>query len=85
VNSAYTDSFRKFLKQDPLIFWRQISHPVLVLNGDKDSQVPAKENVLGIVQALKSTPAKVNQMILPNLNHMFQNAKTGSTQEYSEI
>lgn len=85
VDSSSSNNFREFLKQNPLTSWRQINHPVLVLNGDKDSQVPAKINVGGIVNALKSTSAKVGHMILPNLNHMFQNAKTGSTQEYAEI
>jgi uncharacterized protein YijF (DUF1287 family) len=45
----------------------------------------AKVNVEGIVTALMKTDSKVDHRILPNLNHMFQNAKSGSTDEYADI
>ena len=59
--------------------------PVLIINGGKDSQVPAKENVEGIIKSLKISQKNVSHKIFLNLNHMFQNAKTGSTDEYAEI
>jgi len=85
VNTASSDSFKKFLKQDPLQSWKQVMSPVLIINGGKDSQVPAKENVEGIIKSLKISQKNVSHKIFPNLNHMFQNAKTGSTDEYAEI
>ena len=74
-----------FLKQNPLQYWEKVNSPVLVLNGDKDSQVPAKENVQGIVRVLNKTKSKVQQRIFSDLNHLFQKAKTGATTEYGEI
>jgi uncharacterized protein len=85
VDYASKDSFVSFLNNDPAEYWRQISVPVLVLNGDKDVQVAAKENVAAIVSALTKAKTPVESTILPGLNHMFQGADSGSTDEYGEI
>jgi pimeloyl-ACP methyl ester carboxylesterase len=85
VNTASSDSFQEFLKQNPLKSWQQVKVPVFILNGDKDSQVPAKQNVDGLIHALAANSLNVNSEIITGLNHMFQNAKTGSTDEYAEI
>jgi pimeloyl-ACP methyl ester carboxylesterase len=85
VNTASSDQFKTFLQQDPLDTWRQIKIPVLVINGGKDAQVSAEQNVGGLLKALKGNPAKVSQQIFPNLNHMLQTATTGATDEYAQI
>jgi fermentation-respiration switch protein FrsA (DUF1100 family) len=59
---------------------------VLVLNGSLDHQVPAQENVGGILAALREGGnAKVESAILPSLNHLFQTAPTGREDEYGSI
>jgi len=58
-------------------YWEKPDTPVLVLNCDKDSQVPAKQNVAGIVSAGKQGHSDVSNRILPTPNHMFQTAQTG--------
>jgi uncharacterized protein len=85
VDNASEDSFVSFLKNDPAEYWQQIRVPVLVLNGDKDVQVAAKGNVAAIVEALARGKAPVESRILPGLNHMFQSADSGSTEEYGTI
>lgn len=85
VDYASKDSFVSFLNNDPAEYWQQISVPVLVLNGDKDVQVAAQENVAAIVKALAKDQAPVKSKILPGLNHMFQHADSGATDEYGEI
>jgi dipeptidyl aminopeptidase/acylaminoacyl peptidase len=85
VDYASKDSFVRLLGNDPAEYWRQIRIPVLVLNGDKDVQVSAKENVAAIVGALAKRQATVDSRIFPGLNHMFQRAESGSTDEYGEI
>lgn len=85
VDYASKDSFVSLLRNDPAEYWQQISVPVLVLNGDKDVQVSAKENVAAIVDALQKRRAPVESMTFPGLNHMFQSADSGSTDEYGDI
>jgi pimeloyl-ACP methyl ester carboxylesterase len=77
--------FRRFLELDPRPYLQKITCPVLALVGDKDLQVPPKENLHEIELALnKSGPLTIIRQ-LPHLNHMFQNAKTGKATEYLEI
>lgn len=85
VDYAARDSFVDFLQNDPARYWQQISTPVLVLNGGKDVQVSAEENVTAILAALKKRKARAESKIFPDLNHMFQKAETGGTDEYGQI
>lgn len=85
ISSAESESFYTFLQQDPLPYWNKFTGKVLVLNGDKDSQVPSAENVAGIVSAIIHPKAAVESHILEDLNHLFQPAITGAADEYKEI
>jgi alpha/beta superfamily hydrolase len=83
--SAKSDSFYEFLQQNPLPYWNKFQGKALILNGDKDSQVPAKENMKGIVNAITAKGSSVESEVFIGLNHLFQPAKTGSVNEYKEI
>lgn len=85
IPSAESESFYKFLQQSPLPYWNNYQGKVLVLNGDKDSQVPAYENVSGIIAAINRPKDRVESHILKGLNHLFQPAITGSVDEYQKI
>lgn len=75
-----------FLKFDPASALQKVKCPVLAINGDKDLQVPADVNIDAIKKALvKGGNSKVTTKVLPNLNHLFQECKTGSTDEYATI
>jgi pimeloyl-ACP methyl ester carboxylesterase len=75
-----------FIKHNPALALEKVKCPVLALNGAKDLQVPPKENLFAIKNALeKSGNKKATTIELPNLNHLFQECKTGSLEEYSEI
>lgn len=77
---------RASLLADPPADWRGVRASVLVLNGSLDHQVPAKENVAGILGALKAGGNyRVESAILPSLNHLFQTAGTGAEDEYARI
>jgi len=66
--------------------WRKVRCPVLVLNGSLDHQVPAAENVAGIVSALKEGGNRfVRSEVLPSLNHGFQTVKTGALDEGVDV
>jgi hypothetical protein len=60
--------------------------PVLALNGDKDVQVIASQNLPEIEKALKKAGnKKYKTVLLPNLNHLFQECETGLPDEYFSI
>ena len=78
--------FRFFLGYDPYPTLTKVKVPVLAINGEKDLQVPSKENLEMIKKALKKGGNKNYKVIeLPGLNHLFQTAETGSPAEYSKI
>ena len=78
--------FRYFVKFEPKDYLEKVKCPVLVLNGEKDLQVAAKTNMEGIKNALiKARNKNVTLKEYPNLNHLFQECKTGATEEYGSI
>lgn len=77
---------RASLMSDAPAFWRKVRCPVLALNGALDRQVPATENLTGLVKALRAGGnRKVESAVLASLNHSFQSAKTGREDEYAGI
>jgi hypothetical protein len=78
--------FRAFLDYDPVPALQKTACPVLVLNGEKDLQVPPKENLSKIKKALEDGGNKdFLTTELPGLNHLFQHGPTGSPTEYGAI
>lgn len=75
-----------FLTYDPKPTLTKVKCPVLAINGEKDLQVPSKENLSAIEEALIAGGNK-NFIIkeLPGLNHLFQTAQTGLPAEYVKI
>lgn len=75
-----------FINYDPAPALEKVSCPVLAINGAKDLQVPAKENLAAIKHALeKGGNPNITTVELPGLNHLFQEADTGAPSEYGEI
>jgi fermentation-respiration switch protein FrsA (DUF1100 family) len=86
LKMLFTPWFRFFLTYDPKPALMKVKCPVLVLNGEKDLQVPPKENLKAIEGALKAGGNKHYTIKeLPGLNHLFQTAQTGSPAEYMKI
>jgi pimeloyl-ACP methyl ester carboxylesterase len=75
---------RYFLAYDPAPTLASLKVPVLALNGSLDVQVPAREDLAAAREALKSNP-KATAIELPGMNHLLQDAKTGSPNEYNNI
>jgi pimeloyl-ACP methyl ester carboxylesterase len=77
---------RYFVMFDPAALFTGISCPVLALNGEKDSQVLPEQNIAAIKMGLERAGNHVSDtMILPGLNHLFQNCITGLPNEYATI
>jgi pimeloyl-ACP methyl ester carboxylesterase len=86
VSWAAKPFLRATLLSNPQVAWRQVQCPVLALGGSLDHQVPAKENLAGIIAALSAGGnKKVESAELLSLNHLFQTAKTGAEDEYDKI
>jgi len=78
--------FRYFLSYDPAPTLRKVRCPVLAVNGEKDLQVPARENLQAVAAALKAGGnANVTTKELRGLNHLFQKCATGAPSEYATI
>ncbi|KUJ61692.1 hypothetical protein AR687_12205 [Flavobacteriaceae bacterium CRH] len=78
--------FYNFIKIEPVSILEKVKCPVLALNGSKDLQVPAEANLEVIKKTLaKAGNKKVTAKTLPDLNHLFQECKTGSPDEYQKI
>lgn len=84
--TSITDSewFTTFIKYNPEKNLSKIKAKAFILNGEKDVQVTAKENLEGWKKGL-SHNKKATIKSYPNLNHLFQSAKTGMPDEYGEI
>jgi uncharacterized protein len=78
--------FRFFLDYNPLPVLEVLKTPVLALYGQKDLQVPSKTNLPLMQKALQDAGNKdADVRALPELNHMFQQAFSGTPAEYPAI
>ncbi len=78
--------FRYFLAYDPAPALAAVKCPVLALFGAKDMQVAAKQNLPVMEQAFKQGGNRdATLKIIPEANHLFQQAKTGSPSEYASL
>jgi pimeloyl-ACP methyl ester carboxylesterase len=78
-----TPWFRFFLGHDPRQLLERTRVPVLAICGELDLQVDPKQNLPAIREALRrggNPDYTVTE--LPGLNHLFQEAETGSPTEY---
>jgi uncharacterized protein len=81
-----TPWFRYFIMYDPKPVLMKVKCPVLAINGERDLQVPADENLTAIAWALKAGGNTDYATIkLPGLNHLLQTSKTGMISEYRTI
>ncbi|MCL1850620.1 MAG: alpha/beta fold hydrolase [Bacteroidetes bacterium] len=83
----FTSKFYQYLiKYDPAPTLAQVRCPVLALNGEKDVQVSAEENLNAIEKIfLESGNTDITIKKISKLNHLFQTSQTGNVSEYAEI
>ncbi|HYG49890.1 MAG TPA: alpha/beta fold hydrolase [Flavobacteriales bacterium] len=87
IISTYTTPWMYyFIKYDPAPTLQKLKCAVLAVNGSKDLQVPSKQNLDAIkINLSKGRNNKSETIEFPGLNHLFQECKTGSPDEYGEI
>jgi fermentation-respiration switch protein FrsA (DUF1100 family) len=77
--------FRQFLSLDPLEVYPRIDAPVLAVYGELDLQVPPEPNADLIRRALSPPGRRAEVIVLPEINHQMQHARTGLPVEYGQI
>lgn len=79
--------WQQFLTLDPRPALREMTQPVLALNGSLDLQVAADQNLTEIERVFEEA-GKSDQLTaieFEGLNHLFQPATTGGMDEYGQI
>ena len=85
-NAMIRPWYRNFLQLNPKTHLTKVSCPVFALNGEKDTQVNASDNLNAIKKALeKGKNYRYETKMYPNLNHLFQICETGEADEYGRI
>lgn len=83
-NAMITPGYRSFLALDPVQFIEKVTCPVLAINGENDTQVPAMKNLAAIKKALeRGVNNRGKTKSYPGLNHLFQESITGEMNEYA--
>ncbi|MBZ0295553.1 MAG: alpha/beta fold hydrolase [Anaerolineae bacterium] len=76
--------FQYFLTFDPTEAWAQVDVPVLAFFGELDTQVDADQNIPALEQALAGNE-NLTIKVFPTANHLYQDAVTGSPNEYASL
>lgn len=75
-----------YMGYDPMPVLKQVKCPVMLLFGELDTQVTADQNKELMHEALKNAGnSSVYSVTIPKANHMFQEAVTGSPNEYATL
>ncbi|MEP7353858.1 MAG: alpha/beta fold hydrolase [Acidobacteriota bacterium] len=83
---ANMPELRAIVLSNPAEALRRIKVPVLALNGERDLQVPAAQNLRGVAIALAEADNQdVTTVALPGLNHLFQRCITCQVAEYGDL
>ena len=86
IAQLQTPWMKTFLAINPAEYLRKVRIPVLALNGSRDLQVIADQNLSAVDAALKEAGNTRYRIVkLDGLNHLFQHAVTGLPEEYGKI
>ncbi len=86
VNQLTKIWWRAFISLKPAEYLREVKCPTLAIFGEKDLQVPSKENIEKLeTLASKNSNMKVEIKEFEDLNHLFQECTTGMPNEYAQI
>ena len=73
------------IKFNPEEYFKGLNCPLLAVYGEKDFQVPAKENSKALKSSMKRNKIKGEIVLIDDANHLFQTSETGLLDEYSQI
>jgi len=84
VASTLTPWFRNFIMHDPADIIREVNVPTLCLLGELDIQVRPEVNIPPLEEALVDN-SDYSIVVIEGANHLFQEAVTGSVEEYAVL
>lgn len=84
LSNFFIPWFITFANLDPAVYLKDVQVPVMAVNGGKDVQVIAVDNLKAFEKALPPNDKHLFKQY-PGLNHLFQTAPTGAVLEYAEI
>lgn len=86
LSSMYGSAqMQSLLFYDPAEDLSELSIPVLVIYGGKDSQVPVSLNETPARDALREAGTEFQITVMDNANHLFQEAESGDVREYATL
>lgn len=77
--------WRFFIRYDPGPQLRFVDCPILALFGGRDLQVPVDPNAFMMELYIARDGGKNEVKVFPDVNHLFQRAKTGAIDEYGRL
>jgi pimeloyl-ACP methyl ester carboxylesterase len=82
---AETPWFRSFLSFDPIKVVGRVEQPILVVQGERDRQIPAPRHGELLVGAAKNRKKRPDASLvtIDGVNHLFVPAETGDVDEYA--
>ena len=75
--------YRGIMDFDPAPYWARVRCPLLAFLGELDHNVPPEPNRKALELALRRKDSTI--VVLPNANHLFLQAKTGTREEYAQL
>ena len=85
-HQADTPYFQSFLTLDPARLMKDVSQPVLIVEGERDTQVPpANAEKLETLAKARKKSAPVTVVKVPAINHLLVPANTGEVDEYGRL
>jgi pimeloyl-ACP methyl ester carboxylesterase len=85
-HQADTPYFQSFLTLDPAKLMKDVSQPLLIVQGERDTQVPpANAEKLETLAKTRKKAAPVKVVTVPGINHLLVPANTGEVDEYGRL
>jgi pimeloyl-ACP methyl ester carboxylesterase len=83
---ADTPYFQSFLTLDPAKLMKDVAQPLLIIHGERDTQVPpSNADRLEALAKARRKPAPVELVKIPGINHLLVPATTGEVDEYGRL
>ena len=85
-HQADTPYFQSFLTFDPAKLIRDVPQPLLIVQGERDPQLPpGNAEKLESLAKTRKKPAPVKVVKIPGVNHLLVPANTGEADEYGRL
>jgi pimeloyl-ACP methyl ester carboxylesterase len=83
---ADTPWFASYLAFDPAALMNDVRQPILIVNGERDTQVPPRHaDALAVLARARKRQAPSEIVRVPGVNHLLVPAATGEIDEYASL